>query len=143
VQEAGTRLRWALIAAYGPESGAEATADALAYGWEHWDRVRRKRNPAGFLYRVGQSRARRYLRRRPPLLPEVPVNPIPEVEPGLPEALGDLTDRQRTAVMLVHGYGFTLQQVSDLLGINRSTVQRHLDRGVSRLREALEVRVGA
>lgn len=143
VEMAGTRLRWALIGAYGPEVGAEATAEALAYGWEHWGTVQRKRNPAGFLYRVGQSRARRYFRRRPVHLPDVPANPMPDVEPGLPAALRNLTDRQRTAVMLIHGYGFTLQEVSDLLGVNRSTVQRHLDRGIAGLRKALEVRVGA
>ncbi len=141
VEDAGPRLRRALIAAYGPEVGAEATAEALAYGWEHWDAVRRKRNPAGWLYRVGQSRARPYLRRRPLRLPPAPTNPIPEFEPGLPDALAGLTDRQRVTVTLVHGFGYTLQEVSDVLGVNRSTVQRHLDRGVARLRQALEVRV--
>jgi hypothetical protein len=33
------RLRVALCAALGPERGREAAADALAYGWEHWDRI--------------------------------------------------------------------------------------------------------
>jgi hypothetical protein len=34
-----TKLRQSLAAAFGPELGKEATAEALAYGWEHWDRV--------------------------------------------------------------------------------------------------------
>ena len=33
------RLRIALMARYGPERGREATAEALAYAWEHWERV--------------------------------------------------------------------------------------------------------
>lgn len=36
----GERLRLALVAAYGPDAGADAAADAVAYGWEHWDRLR-------------------------------------------------------------------------------------------------------
>ena len=53
--EAEPRLRRALIAAYGTERGREATAEALAYAWEHWDRVKEMGNAMGYLYRVGQS----------------------------------------------------------------------------------------
>jgi hypothetical protein len=52
------RLRRALVAAYGIERGREAAAEALAYGWEHWSKVRAMKNPTGYLYRVGQSRSR-------------------------------------------------------------------------------------
>ena len=34
------RLRQALSATLGSELGADAAAEALAYGWEHWDRIR-------------------------------------------------------------------------------------------------------
>ena len=34
------RLRHALIAAVGWGRGREATAEALAYGWEHWGDLR-------------------------------------------------------------------------------------------------------
>jgi RNA polymerase sigma-70 factor (ECF subfamily) len=61
--DAEPRLRRALIAAYGAERGREAAAEALAYGWEHWSRVRRMGNPLGYLYRVGQSRSRPRKRR--------------------------------------------------------------------------------
>ncbi|MCB1247467.1 MAG: hypothetical protein KDB69_09380, partial [Acidimicrobiia bacterium] len=99
VREGGARLRRAFIAAYGPEVGAEATSDALAYGWEHWARVSRMDNPAGYLYRVGQSKARRY-RRKPTRLPEVEQAATPWVEPGLPSALAALSERQRQAILL-------------------------------------------
>jgi hypothetical protein len=49
----------ALAAAAGIEAGREATAEALAYGWEHWDRVGSMENPVGYLYRVGRSKARK------------------------------------------------------------------------------------
>jgi predicted RNA polymerase sigma factor len=64
-REAEPRLRRALIAAAGAEVGREAAAEALAYGWEHWDRVGAMENPAGYLYRVGRSKARRW--RKAPL----------------------------------------------------------------------------
>jgi DNA-directed RNA polymerase specialized sigma24 family protein len=52
-------LRRALTAAFGPERGREAAAEALACGWEHWDRIQGMANPAGYLYRLGRDRARR------------------------------------------------------------------------------------
>jgi RNA polymerase sigma-70 factor (ECF subfamily) len=58
----GARLRAGLVAAYGPEIGADAAAEALAYGFEHWERVGGMDDPAGYLYRVGQSEARRHFR---------------------------------------------------------------------------------
>lgn len=45
VKETEPRLSYALAAAYGLEVGAEATADAMAWAWEHWDDLQNKRNP--------------------------------------------------------------------------------------------------
>lgn len=45
------KLRQAFAARYGYTDGAEATAEALAYAWEHWERVRGMENAAGYLYR--------------------------------------------------------------------------------------------
>ncbi|MFQ5555586.1 MAG: RNA polymerase sigma factor, partial [Acidimicrobiia bacterium] len=136
VENVGGRLRQALIAAYGPEVGAEATSEALAYAWEHWDQIAPMDNPAGYLYRVGQSKSRRYLR-RPPVLPPVPPSAQPWVEPGLPAALALLSDQQRIAVILCHGFTWTRAEVAELLGVNASTVQRHIDRAMKKLRRGL------
>ena len=54
-----TRLRRALVAAYGIERGREALAEALAYAWEHWERVAAMEHPVPYLFRVGQSRTGR------------------------------------------------------------------------------------
>lgn len=132
------RLRRALVAAYGPEVGREALADALAHGWEHWSRVATMENPAGYLYRVGQSRARRH-RRRPLRFPPVSEAVAPWIEPGLPAALDGLSEQQRVAVVLAHGYGCTQREIGDLLGVAPSTVQNHVERGMAKLRAALEV----
>lgn len=118
--------------------GKEATADALAYAWEHWERIREMDNPAGYLYRVGQTCSRKY-NRRSPLFPSVDRVELPRVEPGLPAALQSLSERQRIAVVLLHGMQWSEREVADLLEVDRSTVRRHRERGLEKLRRALEV----
>ena len=66
VRESEPRLRCALVAAYGFEEGRDATAEAFAYAWEHWERVRGMPNAVGYLFWVAQSRSRR---RRVPVAP--------------------------------------------------------------------------
>ncbi len=138
VTEVQPRLRRALTARYGAERGREATADALAWAWEHWDRVEGLDNPAGYLYRIGYRRA---IRSRRPLrlivAPAVSEDPI--VEPELDHALTRLTERQRTAVLLIHGFGWTHREVADMLGITIPSVQKHAERGLSKLQHALGV----
>jgi len=134
--DAEPRLRRALVAAFGSQRGREATAESLAWGWEHWTRVREMQNPVGYLYRVGRSRTRQ---RRVPVVFDRPDATEPWVEPHLGTALSALSERQRTAVVLVHGYGWTLREVSEVAGIRVTSVQNHLDRGLRHLRAALGV----
>ena len=138
VEASQDRLRHALVARFGREAGREAAADALCYGWEHWDRIQDMDNPAGYLYRVGQHKAIRRLGSRP-LFPPPPVRSEPVVEPKLPRALVALSPKQRQAVVLVHGYEMTHQETAHLLGISRGSVQRHLERGLAKLRKSLGV----
>ncbi len=140
VEQVAPRLTQALVAVLGGEVGREMSAEAMAYGWEHWDRVRQMDNPAGYLYRVGRNRGRRL--RQPLLLPDPPpAQSDPLVEPGLPNALARLSDRQRVSVMLVHGAGWTLTETAELLGISAGSVSRHVERALTRLRRSLEVNI--
>jgi DNA-directed RNA polymerase specialized sigma24 family protein len=139
VKGAEPKLRNALISAYGRQEGWEAVAEALAYAWEHWDRIQTMDNPIGYLYRVGRSRGRWGFRRSRVVHEINPTNDSPWVEPALPAALGRLSSRQRTAVMLIKGYGWTYQEVADLTGISVSSVQNHLERALTKLRTDLEV----
>lgn len=132
-------LRMALTAALGSDVGREAAAEALAYGWEHWDRVSAMGNPAGYLYRVGRSWGGRSYRRRRVVLPGADVAGEVWVEPGLPEALAGLPERQRVVVWLLHSSQWSMSEVADLLGISKSSVQRHSERGMARLRRVLGV----
>jgi len=134
------RLRRVLIARYGPEVGREAAAEALVYAWEHWAKLDKMNNPGGYLYRVGQSRARKFRSKTRPLQGD-PIANIPEpwFEPSLAESLDRLSPKQRTAVMMIHGYGHTFEETAQALGVTRSTVQRHVERAMVKLRTDLEV----
>ena len=131
-------LKQAFVARFGRTDGVEATSEALAYAWEHWTRVSAMENPVGYLYRVGRSRTRRIRRRTPILLPAVEQSRMPDVEPQLPAALAALSERQRVVVILVYGLGWKQAEAADVLGLSRTTVQSHLDRGIARLRRSLE-----
>jgi DNA-directed RNA polymerase specialized sigma24 family protein len=132
------RLRLALTAAYGVDHGREAAAEALAWAWEHWDKVRAMGQPVAYLYRVGQSRTRR-IRRPTPRFPPPTHASLPDTDPGLPDALARLSEPQRVAVLLIHGYGWPHAEVAGVLRVTPSTVATHLARGLQRLRELLEV----
>jgi DNA-directed RNA polymerase specialized sigma24 family protein len=131
-------LRRALVALYGAEEARDAMAEGLAYAWQHWDRVQTMANPTGYVYRVARSRGRR--RRVRPLFPDVSGS-MPEVEPGLPHALARLPERQRVAVLLVHGWDWTYEEVATLMGVSVSSVRNHVARGLERLRRLLGVQV--
>ena len=61
------RLRRALVAWYGPIVGREAAAEALSWAWEHRHRLDGVGNIGGYLFRVGQSAAKRDMQWRRPI----------------------------------------------------------------------------
>ena len=134
IAELRPRLARAFVAAYGLERGQEALAESMGYAWEHFDQVRSMVNPGGYLYRVGQSRTRE---RSQPDFPLPRTVGLPDIEPGLAQALLALSERQRTCVALVHCYGYTHDEVADLLGLSRSSIQSHVERGLAHLRHSL------
>ncbi len=139
VEDCQLRLRQALMASFGPETGRDAAAEAFVYGWENWDRVSAMENPVGYLYRVGQTSGRRMVKRKTPTLPAVAVDRMPWVEPGLPDAMRRLPRNQREVVFLLHAYDWSMSEVAELLGVSKATVQSYSDRAMRRLRRSLKV----
>lgn len=131
------RLRESLMATLGGEAGRDATADALEYGWANWARVSQMESTVGYLFKVGRSRGRRAAWRRRPRFDTFDTSRLPDVEPKLPEALSRLSERQRVVVVLVHCYEWTQSEVAELLGLSRSSVQNHLERGMASLRRSI------
>ena len=139
VLETEPRLRRALSAAFGSEVGREATAEALAYGWEHWDRVQMMANPSGYLYRVGRNLGRRMRPRRAAVDPIAAGSGEVWFEPGLVAALAGLSERQRVVVSLVHAFDWSMAEVAELLGVSKSTVQSYDQRAMRKLHQVLGV----
>jgi RNA polymerase sigma-70 factor (ECF subfamily) len=138
VGSTGETVRRALVASYGVEVGTEAAADALAVAWERWPEVSTMDNPGGFLFRVGQSRARphiRWYRRRStfPVLDSAVARPEADVV-DLLRALAGLRPEQRSAVLLVKSYGFSYREAADVLGLSEAAITNHVHRGLERLR---------
>lgn len=132
------RLRVALMATFGPERGREATAEALAWAWENWQKAKTLDFPVAYLHRVGRSRTRGRRQGFPESVQEASVDP-PHFEPGLPEALEALSQRQREAVVLVHAYGWTSAEAARVMRTSESTVKTHVQRGLTKLRGEFEV----
>jgi DNA-directed RNA polymerase specialized sigma24 family protein len=139
VKQTEPRLRHALSALFGTELGKEMAAESLAYGWEHWDRIREMDNPPGYLYTVGRDRGRRLNARNRPVLAPVDIQRLPWIEPQLAGALAQLPERQRVVVMLLHSFQWSMSEVGDLLGMSKSTVHTHSQRGLNRLRKQMGV----
>lgn len=136
MKRVGPQLARAFGAALGVERGQEAYSEAALWATEHWERLGEMQNPAGYLYRVGISRTRRRPRPRGAVGSHVGE---PQYEPALARALGALSSKQRVCVALVVEEGETYQTVADFLGVSRATVQRHVERGMRRLRSQLGV----
>ena len=49
----------------------------------------------------------------------------------------DITEKQRTALLLYYGEGYTMQEIGEKLGVDKSTVSRTIKRGEKRLQRCL------
>ena len=136
VRRVEPQLRKALSGHLPEASVADGVAEALGYAWEHRDRVLAMERPAGYLYRVAQTRSRR---RRQGWLPWSGEASLPDIEPGLPAALADLPAGQAKAVWLVTACGWTHAEAGDALGVSASTVSTQVQRALIRLRTSLGV----
>jgi DNA-directed RNA polymerase specialized sigma24 family protein len=134
VEQAEPRLRRAFVAAFGPERGLEATAEALAFAWERWQAVRSYENPVGYLYTVGRSRTRSRKVRRLFARPESPDH---WTEPNLGHALSSLPEPERVAVVIVYCTDMTRAQAASMVGITESALQKRAERGLAKLRRTM------
>lgn len=137
------RLRRVLVARHGPDVGVDLTADVMAWAWEHRDRLADIDNVVGYLYRVAQSRGRRYRRWRD-RTPSYATPPDAAAPPDRRDAqltllaLSHLPAEQRMAVLLVKAHRWTYREVAEVLGVPTTTVTNHVTRGLAALRAHLE-----
>ena len=139
----GERVRRALVAFYGVEVGTEAAAEAMSVAWQRWAEVSAMDNPAGFVFRVGQSKARPHLRwwSRRDMFPstEGHVAAADGSRVDVLDALRRLKPDERAAVVLVKSHGYSYREAAEMLGVSEAAVTNHVHRGLIRLRTIMEV----
>jgi RNA polymerase sigma-70 factor, ECF subfamily len=126
-----TRLHHALFAITGSRAEAEDIAqDAFLRVWERWDRVGDLDDPAGYLHRtainVFRDRRRRLvvsLKRVVHLSPDSNEYEAVEARSVAASVLGSLPPRQRAALVLTEGLGYSAEEAGRMLGIKGSTVR--------------------
>ena len=132
-------LERALVARYGLTDGADAAGHAIEYAFTNWERVSAMGNPLGYLFRVGQSHARRWLRssRRLTALVADPTTADKTIDVDLQRALLRLPWTQRVAIVLVHAHGHTYAEAGRIMDLPVTTITNHVNRGLARLRRNL------
>lgn len=135
IESEGPRLRAALVSSLGHDRGADGYSEALEYLVKHREKVLDARSPIGLLFNVGRSRTRTRRLTASATEAEI-VRDTPDLgfEPALDSALMSLSGQQRMCVVLCHGLGWSLAEVASLAGISKGSVQRHLERGLAKLR---------
>lgn len=103
--------------------------EAFTRVFQRWDRVREMENPAGYLERTAMNlfrsqyrRAAMSVRRTIGAAPEQDVFEAVEDRTVVSRALAALTPRQRAALVLTEGLGYSGEEAGRLLGIKPSTV---------------------
>ncbi|GAA4582787.1 SigE family RNA polymerase sigma factor [Planotetraspora phitsanulokensis] len=119
---------------------------SLAKAWAVWRRI--EGDPDRYVYRIIVNTHTSWWRRR--WRREVPTDEVPERSEHdfsgtvvdrdtLWAAIGSLSKRQRTVIVLHYFDELTMQQVADTLGCSLGTVKTQLSRGLARLRVTPEV----
>jgi RNA polymerase sigma-70 factor (ECF subfamily) len=124
------RLLRALSVITGSRAEAEDIAqDAFIRVFERWDQVRTMENPSGYLYRTAMNRFRNQYRRATQVLRRtVGLAPASDVFEAVDDrdlavqSLGRLPSRQRAALVLTEGLGFSGEETGAILGVKASTV---------------------
>ena len=126
------RLFQALAVITGSRAEAEdISQEAFLRVWERWDRVATLERPAGYLHRTAMNAFRdRYRRSKLSMGRAVQAIPEPHDDLGAVEArsvtsqaLAGLSPRQRAAIVLTEGLGYSAEEAGEFLGIKGSTVR--------------------
>jgi RNA polymerase sigma factor (sigma-70 family) len=124
------RLIRALSVITGSRAEAEDIAqDAFIRIYERWDQVKTMENPSGYLYRTALNRFRNETRRASQVVRRaVGLGPDRDVFEAVDDRdlavkrLGTLPSRQRAALVLTEGLGFSGEETGRILGVKASTV---------------------
>jgi RNA polymerase sigma-70 factor (ECF subfamily) len=125
------RLFKALFAITASRQEAEdISQDAFLRVWERWDRVQAVDDPAGYLHRtamnVFRDRQRRLvlaMKRVARVAPQADAYESVDARSVVGPVLGSLSPRQRAAIVLTEGLGYSAEEAGEMLGVKGSTVR--------------------
>jgi DNA-directed RNA polymerase specialized sigma24 family protein len=144
VEHRGAVFRTILARTMDPDAADEATAEAFARAYVHWDdTVAEHPNPLAWVLRVAWNhhlswwRAWEHRRAPDPPAPTWPT-PQPPVDPKVVAAIRSLPSGQRDVLVLAALGGLALTEIAELLGKAPGTVRAQLHRARTRLRLALD-----
>lgn len=124
----------------------ELAQEALARALARWERVEGMDRPAAWVHQVAYNLARSWFRRRAAErraqsrhgpAPGVHHDPDPVAAVAVRDALGELSPRQRAAVVLRHCADLSIEETATVMGCAPGTVQALTARGVKALRARL------
>jgi RNA polymerase sigma factor (sigma-70 family) len=149
-EEQKQRLLRILSVITGSRAEAEDLAqEAFTRVFERWETVAAMEDPAGYLHRTAVNlfrnqyrRARVALGRAVGLGPEQDVFKPVEDRDVAARALGELTPRQRAALVLTEALGYSGEEAGRLLGIKASTVWALTHQARAALRGTVEATDG-
>jgi RNA polymerase sigma-70 factor, ECF subfamily len=129
---------WRAVLAFAgdPEVASDAVAEAFAQVLRRGENVR---DPERWVWRAAFRIASGELkeRRRTPVAETVETYEMEEPARDLLVALGQLSEKQRRAVVLHDAAGYPSKEVAKIVGSTEAAVRVHLMRGRRRLRELL------
>ena len=137
-REQGARIWHAVLAYAGdPEVASDAVAETFAQALRRGDELR---DPSAWVWRTAFRVAGGMLKERGRSEPFEAAGSYEMEEPAreLVTALGRLSDKQRSAVVLHYVSGYPLREVARLIGSTPGAVKIHLLRARRRLHELLE-----
>lgn len=122
----------------------EATDEGFVRAYQHWRKIGRYDNPAGWVYRVALNWARSRLRKTKR---EVLSDEVRELasdwttDPGLVDAIHRLPLEYRSVVVLRYLLQWSTAEVADALHVPTGTVKSRLARALDQLRRSLDEEV--
>lgn len=124
-----------------PAAASDAVDEAFVRAVERWPKVSQMASPEGWVWRTATNVVRRRSRRQAVearvLRHDRRVEQIEPRDPDLLAALQQLSERQRTAVVLHHVADRPVAEIAEMLGVAPGTVTATLFQARTRLAELL------
>ncbi len=135
-----------------PDAARDVTQDVFIRLWEVRDSLSPEQSLEAYLYRIARNRAYNHernqrtrtekeeaVRDRTPAQPAPPARPdtqtdAQQLEDRLWRWIGELTERQREALVLSRFDGLSHDEVADVMDISPRTVNNHIVRALKHLR---------